>query len=149
MIEMVVVIAVLAIITAFAIPSFQNLQKDSAISAATIDLVADLKQMRSEAVTRKTTLTFTPAAAGNWAAGWTVADSGGTQFIVRKRDAGKVTAVMSPNTVTSISINRDGTVQGWVAMSLKICDDRSNETGRQLSISRIGQITNTKVACGA
>ena len=148
MMEMMVSIAILAIITAFAVPSFRALSQNATLSATTSEFVGDLNQARSDAISRKNSVTFAPVSTANWAQGWTTVDSAATQLSIRNREAAGVTATVTPNTVTNIVFNRDGTVQGWSSsIVITICDDRAGETGRSLAISRLGQITNSRLTC--
>jgi type IV fimbrial biogenesis protein FimT len=83
-IELMVVVAILVILIAIAGPDFRNLIVASRIKNASFDVFSALVHARSEAVTRNTTVTITPAA-GGWADGWTVTESGGT--VIRQQSA--------------------------------------------------------------
>lgn len=148
MVELMMALAVMVIVAAAAVPSFRNLQKNMEISAVTAELVGDLNQARSEAITRKADVVIAPLTVGNWAGGWSIVDSGGIALVNRPRNAGRVSVTLTPNTTVDIRFTRDGAIQGWPgSLNFFICDDRSKETGRQLSLSRLGQITNNRIEC--
>jgi type IV fimbrial biogenesis protein FimT len=70
-IELVMSVAVLAIITAFAIPSLTNLTLDTGLKTAAIDVYNTMIYARSEAIKRNATVDVIPTG-GNWKNGWTV-----------------------------------------------------------------------------
>ncbi|NOY12213.1 MAG: hypothetical protein GXP51_00510 [Deltaproteobacteria bacterium] len=80
MIEVIMVMVVIGIMAAIAIPSFRGFTDSSNVTSATNDLVSAFNLARSEAVTRGTTVTVCKSAdqascntAGtNWEQGWIV-----------------------------------------------------------------------------
>jgi type IV fimbrial biogenesis protein FimT len=76
-IELMVTLAVLAVLAAIAAPSFTPLIERWRVRQATEDLQSTLYYARSEAIKRGGGVTIA-AAAGGWADGWTVAGGGGT-----------------------------------------------------------------------
>lgn len=71
LLEFVVVLAVLAIVTTFALPAFDSLLASSRVRSAAGQLHAALLFARSEAIKRNQTVTLT-CTSGSCAAGWTV-----------------------------------------------------------------------------
>ena len=71
LLELLVTVAIVAIVASLAVPSFQNMIATQRVRSAANDLVASLNFARSEAVKRNTTVLVTPAGA-SWAAGWDV-----------------------------------------------------------------------------
>ena len=82
LIELMVVIAIVAILAKIAAPSFSDMMRKNRLSAASSALQVSLNLARSEAVKRGSDALVTVAAnttAGDWANGWTVfVDSTGT-----------------------------------------------------------------------
>lgn len=87
--EVIVVVAVIGILAAIAIPSFRGFTNSSSVTSMTNDLISAFNLARSEAVTRGTNVTVCKSAdqatcnvAGtNWEQGWIVftdADGSGT-----------------------------------------------------------------------
>jgi len=69
LIELMVTIAILAIVLTVAVPGFQDFIARNRLAAATNELVSALALARSEAVKRATRVTV---ASADWAAGWQV-----------------------------------------------------------------------------
>lgn len=82
LIELMVVIAIVAILAKIGLPSFSDMMRKNRLSAASSALQVSLSLARSEAVKRGSDALVTVAAnttAGDWANGWTVfVDSTGT-----------------------------------------------------------------------
>jgi type IV fimbrial biogenesis protein FimT len=74
LVELVIVMAISAILLSIAIPSMASLFNDNRLSTKTGDLVTAINIARSEATKRGpgARVTVTPNAAGNWAKGWSV-----------------------------------------------------------------------------
>lgn len=79
LLELLVTMAVVAILVTVAIPSYRALVQHNAMAAAVNDLVGDLNYARSKAITRgapvylcKSADQATCTAAGNWQQGWIV-----------------------------------------------------------------------------
>ena len=73
MIELLVVMAVAAILFATGIPSFAGLLREAQLSTATNDFFASINLARAEAVQRGVRVDMVPAGDdGDWAKGWTV-----------------------------------------------------------------------------
>lgn len=73
LIEMLMVLAVSAILLTIAAPNFRTLLQGQQVSAATSDLLASIVLTRSEAIARGTRVDLVPLSDdGNWAKGWVV-----------------------------------------------------------------------------
>ena len=75
--ELMIVVAVFAMLTAAALPSYNQFVRNQRVKTASFDLFSTLIQARSEAIVRNTSVTIAPTG-GNWANGWTVTEPGGT-----------------------------------------------------------------------
>lgn len=90
LIELMVVVAIVAILATVSAPSFSRFMTSSRVTSATNDLVAALHLARSEAVTRNTPVSLCPGSgavcAGNtdWSGGWQVVVGGN---VLRQWDA--------------------------------------------------------------
>jgi type IV fimbrial biogenesis protein FimT len=69
--EVLITLAVVAILASFALPSMIDLVQGASVRTAASDLYASLLQARSEAVKARATATVAPIGA-TWATGWTV-----------------------------------------------------------------------------
>ena len=104
-IELMIVVAILAILTAVAVPGMRNLIQAQRVKTAAFDVYAGLSLARSEAIKRNTSVTLTPTS-GDWAKGWSGSDSNGN--VVLKQDAFSQIAVAGPGTVVFNSMGRLG-----------------------------------------
>ena len=71
LIELIVSVAVLAIVIAFAVPSLTNLMLDAGLKTTAIDVHNTMAYARSEAIKRNATVYIIPTRC-NWKTGWTV-----------------------------------------------------------------------------
>lgn len=101
--ETMLAVAVLAILVGLAAPGFREIILSQAVKTASFDLFSHLVVARSEAITRNTTVTVTPAG-GNWANGWTITDSGGD--VVQQQNAFAQVLMAGPATITFNGVGR-------------------------------------------
>lgn len=72
MIELMVVVAIAAILMSIAVPGLQGLMATQRVKTVAYELVADLTLARSEALKRGREVSFVPATVGGWLQGWSV-----------------------------------------------------------------------------
>lgn len=77
LVELLVAIAVLAIVMSLGAPAFGDFIRINRLKSAAFDLVVSLNYTRSEAIKRNTDATLTPGA-GGWSDGWSVQAGGET-----------------------------------------------------------------------
>src|SRR5688500_8989829 len=94
LVEVIAVIAVLAILTSVAVPTLGAFLRNSQIRSASFELRAVLVRARSEAINRNTEVQLAPTS-GNWRNGWTLRTVGGV-VIEERAGLGDVTATPSP-----------------------------------------------------
>ena len=162
LIELMIGIALAAIIVSMAAPSFNSAMKNNKIVAETNELIADINFARSEAVKRSTPVVLcrsaspshtTPTCSGNasnWSSGWLVfADTDADNDYDSAKDilirignpSDKSVTIKSNNTADQeLVYNPDGTTKtaGNVAV-FAICDDRGKNQGRQVQVSATGR----------
>lgn len=162
LLEMMVTLAVVAILIMFGIPSMQGFTKNARLSAQSNEFItgiqlarsAAIKQQRNASICISTTISSTPptcTGGTDWSAGWVVwvdQDRDGTL------DAAEVLRVAEPLDGTSTFISTTlgqftyaatGLVNA--ADTLTMCDDRNGETGRQISITAAGRVNLARVTC--
>lgn len=76
LIELMVVVTLVAVLSAIAVPAFRELLLNQRLAASTGDFVAALSLARTEALKRSQTVTLTPRAARDWNSGWEVRITG-------------------------------------------------------------------------
>lgn len=111
-IELMIVVAIMGILLAVGVPSFRSMVITMRIKNASFDVYSSLLAARSEAMTRNTTVTITPTAGTNWAAGWATTAGG---VAVKTQNAFPGITITGPatlaynssgrTTATSISLN--------------------------------------------
>lgn len=166
LIELMVTIAILAILMSLAVPSFNQVLASTRLSTTTNDLYATLSQAKSEAIRSGNRVTVCPstdgatcltAAGSNWANGWiTFRDitRSGTNAVV---DAGDVVTQIGQNvnenltilgTVPYASFASDGTAKlisgAFLSGRIRVCSASTrlsnDRRARDISIIRSGRI---------
>ncbi|MFQ5642396.1 MAG: GspH/FimT family pseudopilin [Thiogranum sp.] len=160
LIELMVALAVAAILLTTGIPAMRDFIRDNRLTAATNTFVSTLNIARSEAITQGRSASVcvssnqTNCSGSNWQSGWIVwVDSDGDGGF----DANEVLRVVEPLPATvsatlssgqsSFSVDAQGAVSN-PNFTLTLCDDRSGETGRQLRIMATGGVSlNSQFGC--
>lgn len=166
--EMLIVMSIIAVLTAIAIPSFKYVTDSGRISGELNGLVGDLQYARNEAGKEGQTITVCPsvspyvqcATSVTWNTGWIVfADINndqkvdGNDNILRKQTAftGGDT-LTADNALQSITFNREGFAKtgttNTVTMTLHASAPSSGST-RCLTVSPVGMLATERAATGA
>lgn len=120
LIELMVALAVLAILVAMAVPSFREISLNNRGSSIANELLADLSLSRSEAVKRAGTVTLR-AVEGDWTKGWQVfVDANGNGVMDTATDelikvAGALDGAGASNSFTLRAV--EGATTGTTSMS--------------------------------
>jgi type IV fimbrial biogenesis protein FimT len=153
LIELMVTIAILAIVLGLAVPSFQDFVSRNRLVAATNNLVSALALARSEAIKRATPVTV---ASADWSAGWqvfvdtgTIGDpAGDTVLRVYQPNAGNAPVITPDANFTSyISYLPSGASTGSGGSgsgSFEVCKDGN---ARVISISTTGRVSSASGSC--
>ena len=141
--ELMVVVAIVAVLTALAAPNMRGLIQTQRVKTASFDLFAGLVFARSEAIKRNSAVTMTPGASG-WGDGWTLTDNGGT--MVGKQDPFSQLTFTGPATVT---FNGMGRLNG-PASQFQISDTALDQCKwRCVTLDLSGRPVSSVGACGA
>ncbi|GAA5525064.1 hypothetical protein Maes01_01624 [Microbulbifer aestuariivivens] len=159
LIELMIVVAILAIVTTIGVPSFNTLIKDNRLTAAANDLVGALQFARAEAVRRGRTIQVGSLDGGvaNGLRVWFDENGNGELNegeelrIVRLATASglKVSGEVDGSSVAVLNIGYSprGAVKGG-SMRITLCDDRSGNHGKQLSLLASGLLRSSSgIAC--
>lgn len=92
-IELMIVVAIVAILTAVAAPYMGNMVRSQRLRTTTFDVFASLTLARSEAIKRNVSVTMAPVG-GDWAKGWTVTDANGN--VLKKQGAADQITIAGP-----------------------------------------------------
>ena len=149
MIELMVTIAVLAILMAIAAPSFTNVIRKNDVSAANNALLADLSYARTEAVNRHVTVSLCPSLTGNscssstsYETGWIVYtytpgsavsntdydSSDDTNILLRSTQAPKGVSIQAKS-VTVVSFGQQGQLKPNTPLAFEVCYRANGDTG--------------------
>ncbi len=132
LVEVMMAVAIAAILVSLAAPSFVRLIADQRAKAAATDLVTALNVTRSEAIKHNLNVTLQPKT-GGWANGWQIKDpDGGTDLL----DA-NATGVPITGGPASVIYNGGGRLAGTAAPSFTIGE--SGMPQRCLSIDLSGR----------
>jgi type IV fimbrial biogenesis protein FimT len=157
LIEMLITIAIAAILMGIAIPSFRYITNANRIASELNGLLGDLQLARSEAIKEGRTITVCQSNDGfvcsnttSWEGGWIVFsdptnvgvyDAGEVYIRKQRRFTGTDTFVAS-NNVSVITFNREGYAVGMANGTLVTLHDSGNNSAwtRCLSINLSGQM---------
>jgi len=122
-IELVIVVAILAILIAIAGPDFRSMIAASRVKSASFDVFSSLVHARSAAITRNATVRICMGA--NWASGWTVTfaadcdpDNITPANTIKKQDAYQGITITNTNAFTSVSYNGTGRANANTSFSI-------------------------------
>ncbi|HEY0802129.1 MAG TPA: GspH/FimT family pseudopilin [Steroidobacteraceae bacterium] len=163
LLELLMTIAVAAIVTMIAVPSFRYVTNSNRIAGEVNGLLGDLQFARSEAIKegRNVTVCVSTSGAGctggtAWKNGWIVFsdqgtvgtfDGGGVDTLLRVQPTFSGTdSFAASNTVSVITFNREGYATGIAAGTLITLHDSTNTTAwtRCLSITFNGMMSSLK-----
>lgn len=148
LIELMVAVAVLAVIVSLASPSFRALMEAQRMRSAAFDLMADITLARSEALKRgeiSTPVTLTRDASnatGRWESGWSV--TVGTEVLSRKSSAGAGVVIRGPATVT---FDRNGRASNLTNVARFAFTSSSAAQNRCISIDPSGRPKSSTAVC--
>lgn len=160
LVELMVVIAIVAILLTIAVPSFEYVTTSNRMSTEIDSLLADLQYARSEAMKQGQTVTVCPSADGkrcdksmSWKSGWVVFSDGNGDGMVNEDDS--VLRIRqaflgndsfdSDNDMQSVTFNRAGfasslTDTGTVTISLRDQGGNAQRT-RCRQVTAVGLLT--------
>lgn len=150
LVELMVTVAVLAIVLGIAIPSFSSILLNNRISTTAHELHAAMQLARSESIKRKKPIVLCGANAAldecvqngtNWSSGWLMTLDG---EVLRVWEPGRSLDVTG--TRGSIEFLGSGMVRDSTVLSVK-SQDCSNGVKHTISINRTGRLTLEKGSC--
>jgi type IV fimbrial biogenesis protein FimT len=167
MVELLVVLAIVGIMTAVAMPSYRAVSNSIRVSTEINGLMGDLQFTRAEAIKQGATVTTCASANGTscsasttWDTGWIVfSDSNGNatvdsgETILRKQKSISATdSFTADNSISAITFDRQGFVDGLtvstVTMTLKPLNTTTTWT-RCIAIGKIGRLVVQQAGTGS
>jgi type IV fimbrial biogenesis protein FimT len=167
LLELVVVVSIIAILVALALPSFSSTMRNNRVSAQTNDLLSAINLARNEAITRSRPVTVcaadtssgAPAECGSdWNKGWIVAtDTAAASDDPEIEDVLKIWTSTGDNELTasnsSTFIRFDSRGQATtspappISFTLMPADACSGDQKRSIVVTALGRSGSTKVDC--
>lgn len=144
LIELMVTIAIAAILIAIAMPSLSNISASNALKSTTRDLVSTINTARAQSISTRTDILIEPAA-GGWGDGWSITyeDSAAEETQdYAPRPGVTVSRIDSNDAMTFLS---RGGLQGGQA-EFTVCHG-DLEKGRNISVSFLGKVTSDDEDC--
>lgn len=152
LLELIITVALISIVTAFAIPSMTSFTQNDRLTTNINTLVGHLGLARSESVKRSQQVSICVSSdsanctGANWEDGWLVyADTNndgslnGTDEILRVQQALDGGNNMTPTGIgTQVTYDNRGFVTG--GGSFLLCDSRIGDFGRTLTITNTGRV---------
>lgn len=143
LIELMMTLAIAAILVSIAAPSFSNIIKNNRMTTQYNELLASLSVARSEAIKQSRNVICLSNNGVNWENGWTVfVDTDGDGSV----DAAEIIRVHSAIGGNTLRFARDritytgqGLATGLITGTFTLCDDRGNSDSRGLVVSTIGR----------
>lgn len=171
LVELMVTLAVLAILTMVAVPSFRDTIRRNRVSAASNALLADLRYARTEAINRGQLVSLCPSSDGSnctadgtaWDAGWLVytypagAASANAAYaagnILLRAGGARPGVAINASTVNVVSFGQQGQLRPGTALEFRTCIRASGNGGGENSAAvpgvRLGMSGSGSVANGA
>lgn len=136
LVELMIGVAILGILAAFAAPSFREMLETQRIKSASFDLIAALTMARSEAIKQNGAVTLTPTSATTeWGAGWTI--TGPDAAIIGTQ--GAYSGLTITGTTASIVYNRSGRSSAAVTLQVAATGATSTVARRCITLGLTGQ----------
>ncbi|HUQ75071.1 MAG TPA: GspH/FimT family pseudopilin [Burkholderiales bacterium] len=144
--ELLIVVTVAGVMLAAGVPSFVEFIRNQRVKTASFDLFSSLTVARSEAITRATSVTITPASTANWANGWTITyvNSGGATVTLREQAAAPNIAISGP---TSVVYRGNGRLTGSTTPQFQLTATGGTVTTRCINVDLSGRPVSKAAAC--
>ena len=152
LLELLLAIAILAIVTTAALPSFTQVIQNNRLSAQTNELVTAMQYARSEALKRADPVTVCASSSGtgcggNWSEGWVVIanEGGGDEELLRVWGSPGDDFQFSPDGGTVV-FERTGFADAQYAFDLDL-DYCSADNARRITVERTGRVGSERIDC--
>lgn len=158
LVELLVTMAVAAILLTIAVPNLQMFVLNSRMASQANDLITAFNMARSEAVKRAASVTVCASSngtscTGTWAQGWIVRDAAGTPIRAQEALGGASTLTGGANVASTITFTSNGrttipTTATVASTTLTLCPPSpASVQGRAIQIERTGRTSVAAVAC--
>jgi type IV fimbrial biogenesis protein FimT len=122
-IELVIVMAIVTVLAALALPDLSNLLVNQRLRSAGTDLMSSLIVARSEAIKRNGPVEIRPASGTDWTKGWVVSATASNEQLDKRNPLGTNVAVsLAPAFIT---YQHNGRLTGAATNKVQFSDNRS------------------------
>lgn len=142
LLELMVVVALSALILGLAAPAMDGLVARQRMRSASFNLVSDLTLARSESLKRGAGVQLQPASAPDWRNGWRLVASNGDLVAQRNPLGGSVQVLTAP---TSVNFDARGMVDATTPVRFGLGDSHGNQ--RCILLDPSGRPRSTATAC--
>lgn len=142
LIELMVTVAIIAILVAVAAPSFTDSITRSKVKSSYDQLSSLLMFAKTEAVTRGVNVTATYASTGDINVRYTDSKNNIVKLRTASLSDGRVKFGIDPSSTTAITFLPSGQLSGNATITITSCDAGKKLKKRQIIISPVGRITN-------
>lgn len=147
LIELMVTLAIATIITLIAVPSFTTLIKNNRIITSGNIFISALSYARSEATKRAQTITVASnSGTTSWEGGWEVRQGATVIRVYEALPTGNTLTNTAGSAATVLFDSRGG-LSGATSLTFRLCDDRTGETGVEISINVTGRPASSDYTC--
>jgi type IV fimbrial biogenesis protein FimT len=147
-IELMIVVSVLAVIALFGFPSFREATANAALRGTTMDLIAAINTARADAVSLRVPVDLSPAVGVDWGTGWSLEYPAAPVDMTHENRNFSVrqgVTIVEASTLATLQFRVNGTVSAEAVFT--ICDGRTGETGRTVTLNRLGRVQVAEFAC--
>jgi type IV fimbrial biogenesis protein FimT len=153
LLELMVTLAVAAILFSVAVPSFMQLRQTNRIVTYTNDFIATVNYARSEAIRRSLPVSICASAdgvscTGTWSQGWivfanadgdspAVVDGGGTEPVLRVHEALETDFTLTPDAVFATDVTYDLNGAANATGVLAVCHQADMVRSRAIVLTRL------------
>jgi len=148
-IELMITVALAAVLLAIGIPSLTTLVRNNTLATQTNTILSSIHYARSQTITKNTNITIQPIVSGtDWTQGWIVTD--GTADGVRQFEAIDNASLIVDTGENEIVYLPDGSITNASAITLVMTPTEcptGNPDIREIDISLSGQVSVATTAC--
>lgn len=144
LIELMVTLAIAAIIMSMAVPAAKTMQANTRVSSVASDLATDLKKVRSEAIVTRRDFSFVPNSSVWNSQGWKATTTINSQiniFLKKESIPDTVTIIEASANYNINFLGTSGMTNTVTDVVFKVCDSSTtSEKGYNVLLNRFGRV---------
>lgn len=147
--ELMIALAIAAILMSMAVPNFRDFVMNNRLTSQANEFISAINIARSEAIKRRASITIctsndqSTCTTSAWDDGWILIVTS-TNEVLRVYDGlSGTTTLTNTSSNNSIQYTSSGFLGSGATNTFNLCDNRSGETGRQITVTGTGRPNNT------